>query len=827
MIKENKTVTEASELRRKAEEKAASQSATADAFSGKPDTKRLLHELQVHQIELEMQNDELRLAQVELEEQQARYFDLYDLAPVGYVTLSEKVVILEANLTAATLLGMARGELVKQSLYRFILKDDQEIFHSFSKQLLENGEPHACELRMMRHDGSQFWVRIEAIESLNAAGAPVSRVVLRDISEIMQAAEALRVIKEKRHLSILHTSMDGFWLADTQGRLLEVNETYCRMSGYSAQELLAMRITDLEEVETVDVTSARIRVIIAKGEDRFESQHRRKDGSIFDVEVSTQYQPIDEGRLVVFIRDITARKQAVNALRESEEKYRYLFENSRDALMTLEPSMGFTSGNPATVDMFRAKNMEDFITYAPWDLSPERQPDGRDSTEKSREMIETCLREGSHFFEWTHRRIDGGEFPADVLMTRIEKAGKVIILATVRDIAERKRAEEERIALGNQLLHAQKMESVGRLAGGVAHDFNNMLTVILGHAELSLMKIDPAQQIFGYLEQIRNAAKKSADLTRQLLAFARKQVVAPKALDLNATVAGMLNMLQRLIGEDIQINWQPGVNLWQVKVDPSQIDQILANLCVNSRDAIADVGRITIETGNNVFDADDCAHHVDFMPGEYVRLAVSDDGCGMDKEMLSHIYEPFFTTKEMGKGTGLGMATVYGIVKQNNGAINVYSEPGIGTTFTIYLPRYAGNAEQPRTEEAARPALRGRETVLLVEDEPSILQLATIMLEMQGYTMLAASAPGEAIRLARAHPGEIHLLITDVIMPKMNGRDLAKNLLSFYPHLKHLFMSGFTANVIAHHGVLEDGIHFIQKPFSMQGLAAKVREILD
>jgi len=399
------------------------------------------------------------------------------------------------------------------------------------------------------------------------------------------------------------------------------------------------------------------------------------------------------------------------------------------------------------------------------------------------------------------------------------------VMGNIMDITERKQAEEEKAKLEAQLQQAQKMESVGRLAGGVAHDFNNMLGVILGHTEIAMGQVDPAQPLHGYLAEIRKAAERAADLTRQLLAFARKQTIAPKVLDLNKTVAGILKMLQRLIGEDIHLDWQPEADLWPVKVDPSQIDQILANLCVNARDAIADVGKIAIEMGNSTLDAAYCADHPGFVTGEYVRLAVSDDGCGMDRETLDKLFEPFFTTKEIGKGTGLGLATAYGIVKQNNGFIDVYSEPGRGTTFTIYLPRHVGKAA--RTEGAARTALRGRETILLVEDESAILKITKMMLEHQGYTVVAASTPGEAIRLAREHAGEIHLLMTDVIMPEMNGRDLAKNLLALYPDLTRLFMSGYTADLIAHHGVLDQGVHFIQKPFSIKNLAAKVREALD
>jgi CheY-like chemotaxis protein len=371
------------------------------------------------------------------------------------------------------------------------------------------------------------------------------------------------------------------------------------------------------------------------------------------------------------------------------------------------------------------------------------------------------------------------------------------------------------------------MESVGRLAGGVAHDFNNMLGVIIGHADLAVAQLPPDQPVQASLTEIREAAVRSANLTRQLLAFARKQIIEPKVLDLNETVEGMLKMLHRLIGEDVQLNWQPGLKLWPVNVDPSQVDQILANLCVNARDAIAGVGKVFIETGNSTFDEAFCAIHPDFVPGDYVRLFVSDSGCGLDTHTLSHLFEPFFTTKDPGKGTGLGLATVYGIVKQNKGLINVYSEPGHGTTFKIYLPRHAGEVAEMQKQDPAQPDAHGAETILLVEDEPNVLIVATTMLKKLGYTVLVADAPDKALCLARDHVGPIHLLITDVIMPGMDGQSLAKELHALYPRLHRLFMSGYTADVIAHHGVLDKGVHFIQKPFDIKALAAKIRDVLD
>ena len=420
-----------------------------------------------------------------------------------------------------------------------------------------------------------------------------------------------------------------------------------------------------------------------------------------------------------------------------------------------------------------------------------------------------------------------GAAPVFVQVEAVVSDSREDCRAVIIDISELKHAEDEKSRLEDQLHQAQKMESVGRLAGGVAHDFNNMLSVILGQANLALMDMDPAQPLYLTLEEIRKAAERSADLTRQLLAFARRQAVAPKVLDLNQTVTGMLSMLKRIIGENIDLSWQPGAGLWPAKIDPSQIDQILANLCSNSRDSITETGRITIETSNCAIDESYCAHNAGFVPGEYVKLSVSDNGRGMDKEVQAHVFEPFFTTKGAGKGTGLGLATVFGAVKQNNGFINVYSEPGLGTTFTVYLPRHLDQAAEAEPQKAPHPSQLGQETILLVEDEASVLNMAQMSLQRQGYRVLAANSPGQAQRLAGEHQGEISLLMTDVVMPGMSGRELADTLTQRYPRLKCLFMSGYTSDIIAHHGVIDEGVHFIQKPFTTADLAAKVRAVLD
>jgi PAS domain S-box-containing protein len=439
---------------------------------------------------------------------------------------------------------------------------------------------------------------------------------------------------EARSWSILQVALDGFWIIDRNGRILNVNSAYCRMSGYSSKELMQMSVQDLETVQTDDEVLDYAKKVLEGESAHIETIHRRKDGSLLYIDLVAQNLPGSEDKLFAFIRDITAQKQA----------------------------------------------------------------------------------------------------------------------------------EKEKEKLQEQLAQAQKMESVGRLAGGVAHDFNNMLGVILGHTEMAMDQLESNPSVKDDLEEIRKAAQRSADLTRQLLAFARKQTIAPKVLDLNDTVTGMLKMLQRLIGEDIHLSWQPGASLWPVKMDPSQIDQILANLCINARDAITGVGRIGIQTKNVTCDEISCDDIVDCNPGSYVLLTVNDNGSGIDPEIMTQIFEPFFTTKPQGQGTGLGLATVYGIIKQNRGFINVKSEKDKGTAFEIYMPRYSGVTSQSTTKFSAA-ASGGHETILLVEDEPAILKMVGMMLERLGYTVLSAASPGEAIRLSNEYGQAIHLLMTDVIMP--------------------------------------------------------------
>ncbi|MDJ0622905.1 MAG: ATP-binding protein [Desulfocapsaceae bacterium] len=390
------------------------------------------------------------------------------------------------------------------------------------------------------------------------------------------------------------------------------------------------------------------------------------------------------------------------------------------------------------------------------------------------------------------------------------------------------KAEERRQEVESQLRHAQKMEAVGRLAGGVAHDYNNMINVIMGYTEMALEKVSSNDLLHTYLQEINEAAKRSMELTRQLLAFARRQNIIPRLLDINQTVTGMLKMLQRMIGENIEVSWKPGANIWLTKIDPSQIDQILANLCVNARDAIDGAGQLQIATTNAELDVAFCSRHPGFKPGQYVQLTVSDNGTGIDEQVLDKIFEPFFSTKAIGRGTGLGLATVYGIVKQNEGYVSVESEPGEGTTFTIYLPRITEQLDELQKHPAKRTATAGNgETILVVEDEQAVLNLTEKMLKKLGYQVIAETSPFSAISLAQKHEGSIDLLLTDVIMPELSGRELAKRIQTIRPQIGVLFTSGYTDDVMADHGILVDNISFIEKPFSTTQLSEKLGEVLN
>lgn len=400
--------------------------------------------------------------------------------------------------------------------------------------------------------------------------------------------------------------------------------------------------------------------------------------------------------------------------------------------------------------------------------------------------------------------------------------------ALQREIEERKHAEKALSRSEEQLRHAQKMDAVGRLAGGIAHDFNNMLSVILSYSAMSIGQLAPDAPLRADISEIHKAGMRAAELTSQLLAFSRQQVTAPKIVDLNATIAEMDRMLRRVLGENIEQRTLPAAGLWQVEVDPSQIDQVVVNLALNARDAMSAGGRLTIETANVALDENFALDHLGVLPGPYVMLAVSDTGMGIDKPTQARIFDPFFTTKEQGKGTGLGLSTVFGIVRQSGGTIWVYSEIGTGTTFKVYLPRVmAPGVRATTTETPPLVRLAQERTILLVEDEPQVRVLAHTILSRMGYVVLDAHDGPSAVALGETYEGDIHLLLTDVVMPGMNGRELADRIRPTRPHMKVLFMSGYTGNVVVHSGVLDGGVEFLQKPLTPTSLLRKVAEVLN
>jgi PAS domain S-box-containing protein len=714
------------------------------------------------------------------------------------------------------------------------LEEIKKVFHPEDSQVYEKnfkdalgGIPYDQVAKIFFPDGSTHFVHTQGYPKTNDSGKIVGLFgTSQDITDRVIAERALRE-SEENYRRMFENSVVGFFQSTPEGKFIRANSAFAKMFHYASSEELLSTNSDITTQYYLNPEDrSRYETILQqKGKvDGFEHEARCKDGVVIWVADSTRAYFDEEGRMIRYegaVNDITERKLAEEALRRSHQTFLTVLDGIDATVYVADiHSHEILFMNKHMIDAFGG-DFSGGLCYeafrgetAPCEnctndrlLDADGQPTGVCVWETKNPLTGKWYINHDRAIRWLD--------------------GRMVRLQIAFDVTHIKEMEQESKRIGEQLKQAQKMESVGRLAGGVAHDFNNMLSAILGYTELGMMDISPADPIHGRLKDIQQAAQRSADLTRQLLAFARKQTVAPKVLDLNGTVEGMLKMLRQIIGENIDLAWRPGKDLGPIKMDPSQIEQMLANLCVNARDAIHDTGKITVETGIVVFDETYCAMHVGSVPGEYVLMAVSDNGCGMDAGTLSHLFEPFFTTKAVGKGTGLGLATVYGMVKQNNGFIDVISQPGRGTTFKIYLPRHATEAGWTAKVDATQPAARGLETILLVEDEPMILDIAVGILQRQGYTVMAAATPGEAIRLAREYAGEIHLLMTDVVMPEMNGRDLAKNLLSLYPNLKRLFMSGYTADVIAHHGVLDEGVQFLQKPFSVKALAAKVREVLD
>ncbi len=710
--------------------------------------------------------------------------------------------------------------------FKLVHPDDRHLLDGAARGETTPGQ--AVTLRWLRKDGATIWTEQRNVPILDAAGNLVAiEGIARDITERVSAAEALSLSREQLKL-LRDSSADSVYAFDLDGRFTSANRQFCLALGLSEEQVVGRTPPEvgLPEDGFRELAAVHVEAIASDRSVVREVSMPMPDGQVRFAEITLNPVHDRVGRVIGIAetsRDITARKVAEETLRQTQKVLLRSQHVARLGSWVFDPVSLHIEWSDEMYAMYGIDRATRPITID--DSAELIHPDDRGRYD---DLVHLALSADRPFqVDLRGVRLDGTIFHQTTWgEVEVGEDGARTLVGTTQDITDRKRAEAEKASLQAQLEQAQKMESVGRLAGGVAHDFNNMLGVILGNTELALEALEPSHPVRADLLEVQDAARRSADLTRQLLAFARRQTVTPKVLDLNETVHGMLEILRRLVLAGVELSWRPGADAWPVLVDPSQLDQVLTNLVVNAGDAIGAVGRITIETGNATLDADDCAARPGAVPGEYVVLSVTDNGRGMDAETMSHLFEPFFTTKEVGKGTGLGLATVYGIVKQNEGFTDAESELGTGTTFRVYLPRHRSRTTAPEAPPQGAAA-GGGETVLVVEDEPAILRLGTAMLERLGYDVISAATPSEAIRLAREHAGEIHLLITDVVMPETNGRDLARSLLSLHPRLRRLFMSGYTADVIADHGVLDKGVHFLLKPFSARDLAAKVREALD
>ena len=652
------------------------------------DTQRLVHELRVHQIELELQNEELQEAREELEAGLQRYSDLYDFAPTGYLTLDNHGAIRKANLAGAHLLGLERVRLVSVRFGVFVSTDCRPVFDVFLQKVFGGQGKQVCDVELVPEQGAPLWVHIEA--AVSGEDGNECRAALTDITE-RKLAEKVRQESEAR-IRAIYDHLPNPTLVWQR-----------RATGFV--------LTAFNEAARV-VTS---------------------DGISSHLGRSPAELPYGISNLVVDIA--RCFEQRLSIRREI------------DCVFPVSPA--------------------------------------------SRRLVATY-----------------GFVPPDMVLLHAE------------DVTEQRQNEE-------QLRVAHRMESVGRLAGGIAHDFNNLLTVIINHTAFAAKDVGKEDPLQADLAQIGKAAERATFLTRQLLAFSRKQVLKPQILDLNKIVGGMEEMLRRLLGEDIDLAVGLAMGLGKVMADPGQIEQVVMNLAVNARDAMPDGGKLTIETAYVELDDAYSSQHVGMKPGPHVMLSVSDTGCGMDERTRARLFEPFFTTKQTGKGTGLGLATVYGIVKQSGGNIWVYSEPGHGTTFKVYLPRELSAKETAERGPQVTTGAAGAETILVVEDEGAVRNLAKRILDGAGYTVLTAANGGEALGICGKQQGSVGLVLTDVVMPGMNGKELADRLASLCPNLRVLYMSGYTDDAIVHRGVLAPGTHFIGKPFNAADLTRMVREVLD
>ncbi len=762
-------------------------------------------------------------AEETLREAEARYRNLVEESFDGiFIQKGPKITF--ANSRLHEMLGYEKGEMEGMDHWLIYHPDYQDLTRERARARMRGEEiPSHYEVKLRRKDGSTFSGEINARATI-VEGEPGIQVWVKDISKRKKAEEALRA-SEEHFRQFFENAPLYCYMVSREGIILNVNKTALATLGYQKEELVGKPVATIYPPEYHQKMNENFETWKKTGRlDEVEMEIVTKKGDRRTVLLTADAVKDGDGRVFHSIsvqRDITLRKKAEESLKDSERRYRQLFENVPVGLYRTSRDGEILEANPALVQMLGFPDLKSLKAVKA--LGTYVNPEDRI---RWREIMD---RDGIvQNFQKQLRRRDGSIlWVEENAKTFSNSRGEQYYEGTLKDITGRKRAEEEKAALQEQLRQSQKMEAIGQLAGGVAHDFNNLLTVIKGYSQLSLVDLKENDPLKPNIEEIKRAADRAADLTRQLLAFGRRQVMEMRVLDLNTLLRNLEKMLRRLIGEDISLITHFSKDLGKVKVDPGQIEQVILNLVVNARDAMPNGGTLLIEIANVELDEAYAKKHTYVTPGRYVMLSVGDTGVGMAPEVRDRIFEPFFTTKEKGKGTGLGLSTVYGIVKQSGGNIWVYSEPGQGTTFKIYLPRVDEPLNGLKKNEPSAEVPGGNETVLIIEDEEAVRKVASRILKKRGYRVLEASRGDEAIRLYEESKEKIHLVLTDVVLPGMSGPQLIGKLRGIKDDFKVLYMSGYTDDMVVLNGALGKGANFIQKPFTFNLLSRKVREVLD
>jgi PAS domain S-box-containing protein len=740
-----------------------------------------------------------REAERKMRESEARFRGIFGSAGIGMAVVDMRGRLIESNPALRTMLGYSESELAGMAFADFTHPGDVDAdVHLFTELMQGKRESYQIEKRYLRKDGQIVWGMLTASLVRSPNGEPQDCLGMAEDITGRKRAEAARRESEERFRILFECAPDGYYLLDLNGVFRDGNRAAEQLVGYRREEIIGKTLQEAGLLSAGELEKAvRLLAGCARGDAVDEEfQLVRKDGGTVDVEIRAL--PIDtaDGKAVLgAVRDITGRKRVEQALRESEEASRTIIETAPDGVYIVAETGQIVEVNEAACRQV-GYSREHLLQSRLCDIVAPRLAESA-----ARRLQERA----SGMFETAHLRADGTEVPLELSVRYLIFRGQPAWLAIARDITERKQAEKEHASLKQQLERAQKLESVGRLAGGVAHDFNNLLTVINGYSDLVLNELREGDPLRDHVEEVRKAGERAAGLTRQLLAFSRQQIVEPRPLNLNAIVADSGNMLRRLLGEDVELVTDLDPSLGVVMADLGQVHQVLMNLAVNARDAMPHGGTLTVKTANAELDESFAAGHPGIIPGRFAMLAVTDTGTGIGEEIQGHIFDPFFTTKPEGEGTGLGLSTVYGIVRQCGGAIAVTSEPGRGAAFQVYLPRTdatVGIADVPSPSAAK---LRGSETILVVEDQEPVRRFTVRVLKNYGYRILEAAQAGEAMLLAERYSGPIHLMLTDVVMPLSTGRELAERLRPLRPHMRVLYMSGHAAEYISHGELLDPG----------------------